>query len=191
MSDATTYTIDAHDRLIRVNAAWHDFALANDSPGLASDRVLGRTLWDCITAAEVRLIYRELCQRARHRGTPLTLPFRCDAPDRRRLMRLTIRPLSRSDQRGFLEFRAELDEEQPRHPVDVLYGQRTDGGLLRMCSWCKRVDLGQWLELEEAVAGRGIMLSPSLPRITHGMCPDCERSLSAELDGPAETYREA
>ena len=56
----------------------------------------------------------------------------------------------------------------------------TDPGL-RMCSWCKRVDvLGEWEELEIAVERLGLLSLPEPPLITHAMCPACAERLNAE-----------
>lgn len=54
--------------------------------------------------------------------------------------------------------------------------------LLPVCSWCNRIrtERGEWRSLEHYVA------STSESRVTHGMCPDCERKLSDADPADAE-----
>ena len=52
---------------------------------------------------------------------------------------------------------------------------------LVMCSWCKRVDVDGWCEVDEAVARRASLLAVPAPPITHGICPDCHRALLASV----------
>ncbi|HEY2025400.1 MAG TPA: hypothetical protein VGG78_00240, partial [Gemmatimonadaceae bacterium] len=167
----THYTIDQTDRLTGVDAGWRNFALANGAPELADDGVLGRRLWEFVAGAEVRLLYQALFARVRSTGTPIEIPFRCDAPDRRRFMRLSVRPL---DQQDWLALTANLEREERRPPVDwptTYLSGRTLGAdqdvaptssLIHMCSWCKRIDCGGWLEIEEAMEQCGLMLAGAL-----------------------------
>jgi hypothetical protein len=53
-------------------------------------------------------------------------------------------------------------------------------GLLRICSWCRRVGHGdEWMSLE-VFFRRGFET-----RTTHGMCPDCHAKAVAEIEGAA------
>jgi hypothetical protein len=51
--------------------------------------------------------------------------------------------------------------------------------LLPLCSWCKKVrdDEGEWRTLE------AYLEEMSHSRVTHGMCPDCERRMMEEKGG--------
>jgi hypothetical protein len=53
---------------------------------------------------------------------------------------------------------------------------RTLEGLLPICAWCKKIrdDRGRWTPLETFVAER------TQAKLTHGICPGCERKLDAE-----------
>ena len=55
------------------------------------------------------------------------------------------------------------------------------GEFVRVCAWCKRVELGyDWFELPQA-ALEAIDVANS---ITHTICPDCTRAVLAELRDP-------
>src|SRR5947209_973097 len=77
------------DRLVEVNDAWTRFAHNNGAPELAPDAVLGRSLWTFIADPTTRRLYEALVARARE-GSPRTVPYRCDVPAAKRLMRMTI-----------------------------------------------------------------------------------------------------
>ena len=67
---------------------------ANEGELLFPPEVVGRRLWDFIEDLETRHIYQLLHERVRTRGGPVRLSLRCDAPEHRRLLELSISPAS-------------------------------------------------------------------------------------------------
>lgn len=179
---ATIYVLDGDDRIRGVGGGWDSFATANGAAELAGDALVGRSLWDCIAGPEVRELYRALFDRVRSRGRTVDVPFRCDAPDRRRHMQLRVQPISGASLEG-LELIASLERSVPRDMVELHHGQGPRGELLVMCSWCKRLRLDEWCDIEDAATKHGVLLGPELPPITHGMCPGCQESILASLEG--------
>lgn len=179
-NETYAYRVDATGILTDVSPNWDAFALANDGSHLVAKYVVGRPLLDFITDDTTRLIYALVFERLSSRTEPLKFPFRCDSPDKRRSMEMTLQPLPEGGLR--LESRVLYVERRP--PVAVLDARAERGdGLLRMCSWCKRVEVArEWVELERYVADSGVMSAPKPPRVTHGMCPSC----SAEVLGQIE-----
>lgn len=163
------YRVDACDRLVAVNDEWRRFALANGGAPIADDW-MGCSLWDCIAGGTIRFFYRRLLMKVRA-GQAVQVDFHCDAPTRRRQMRLTMTPVPD----GGVAFTSELLSEQERAPVEL-----PPGRLLRSCAWCARIwSLGGWLEIEAAVSDLRLFDGAApLPPVTHGLCPDCERRLS-------------
>ena len=66
--------------------------------------------------------------------------------------------------------------------------------LLRVCSWCKRCSVPEWLsalesagpperwvEVEEMMIILGCLGGYRLPTLTHTACPDCYRRVMAEI----------
>ncbi len=60
-----------------------------------------------------------------------------------------------------------------------------------MCAWCKRTpdDHGFWIALEIVMRELPILQQSELPVVTHGICEDCIRLMSAledepDVDGP-------
>jgi hypothetical protein len=114
------YELNARDEISFVNEEWLRFALANDGESLRPAQILGRQLWDFMGDVETKHIYRLLHRRVRTDGAPVRLCFRCDAPDRRRLLELDI---SAGLERRLL-YRVRILRAQERQPVPLLEVQR-------------------------------------------------------------------
>jgi hypothetical protein len=167
------YQIGHDDVIDYVNDAWGRFAIDNNAPSLSLD-VLGTSLWDHIAGGDVAQIYRELIARARAKMAAITVPFRCDSPERYRKMRLEIAPLSA----GRIEFRATLDSEG-EYVKSVNLLRRTTGvkseSFLLICAWCKAVSRdGVWRPLEVVADELDLLLQESPPQLTHGICDVCD-----------------
>ena len=173
------YHIDEQDRLCEFNAAWSQFALANDGAAVMPDQVLGRTLWDFIEDTSVRELYRQLVHRARA-GHPARFDYRCDAPMWRRRFRMSIRKMAN----GTVKFSSRLQWEEERPQVDMLVAGAPRGEhWVRVCGWCQNVALpdGRWVPVEAAVKRMGLMAEEEFPRLTHGICPPCHSGVLAQL----------
>lgn len=170
------YSIDRTDRIILVNVGWNRFAGENEASHLIGDRVLNRPLWEFISDAETRHLNQTLVARVRAKQVPLVLPFRCDSPSIRRYMTMEIVP--RSD--DAIEYCCSVTRIEHRAPVSLLEAkERRDQRLLRMCSWCKKVDTGNniWMEVEAAIEALRLFERKRLPEISHTMCDECLRNL--------------
>ena len=178
---ALSYRLSTDDRVLEVDSGWSGFAQANAAPGLDPEAVIGQPVWNFISGEEVRALYRRLFDEVRLTESGRSVSFRCDSPGEIRHMSLSIRPLPC----GELAIASSLVERLDREPVELLSneGPRSDA-MVSLCSWCKRVECpdGQWLEIEQSPwqGSEGV-----LPRVTHGICPDCEGMVATELDGLA------
>jgi hypothetical protein len=188
MTDSTrtcTYELDAELRIRAVDEAWSEFARTNDAPELAAPAPLGRPVLDYVQDATTSYLYQRLFDRVLGTARPVTFPFRCDSPEVRRLMEMEIRPCHSAG----LELctRVVRMERRARAPLLDRSVARA-GPPLRMCGWCKAVDVGGgWCEVEQAVAALRLFERELLPPITHGICPPCHR----RVEGMLERRREA
>ncbi|MBK5930036.1 hypothetical protein [Halochromatium salexigens] len=173
------HRIDADGRIRYVSADWLAFAAENDYPTTA-EAELGRPLFSAIVDEETRHIYALLIQRARASRRTLQFGYRCDSPDQRRWMRMHMRYLANSDE---VEFSSRLLRVQARPRVPLLerpQEQPHSHRVLSMCSWCKAVLAEQaWVEVEQAVKQLQLFTMEAMPRISHGICPDCSQRLSS------------
>ena len=166
------YRIDLNDCLVFFNDQWDRFALENDGSHLTSDKINQRPIWDFIHDAETRHLHEMLLRRVRANHPIAKLPFRCDSPSLRRYMEMDIVPLVD----GKIEYRCRVLKTQSRKPVPVISAHAQEGmPLLRVCSWCKKVDVGHnsWLEVEEAIGSLGLFSKAISPRISHTICDGC------------------
>jgi hypothetical protein len=177
------HRIDRDGRICFVNAHWLDFATENDWP-VTSAQVLGTELLASISDLQTRHVYGLLIDRVRGSGTPVQFRYRCDAPDCRRLLEMHMHYHRDLDQ---VEFHSTAISIQRREPVAVLDVRNTprSSETLSVCSWCKAVQTAQaWMELEQAVMRLGLFAAETLPRISHGICPDCSGRLTTLTSTP-------
>jgi hypothetical protein len=134
-----TYMLDADLRITAVDEGWCVFALANGTPELVPPKgPIGRSVLDGISDFSTAQLYRELFQHVQTTGRPLAVPFRCDSPTLRRFLELQIERRNE----GGLRVRSVLIRTEPRESVRLLEPNRRFGdGLLKMCSWCKTVEV--------------------------------------------------
>ena len=81
----------------------------------------------------------------------------------------------------------DVPAEPPRAAVPLLDYRITDrsSDLIRMCSWCARIDADGWVDIEQGCRRLGLLEDHRLPGITHTVCPGCLAGLAEELDtGP-------
>lgn len=180
---ATTivYCIDGHNKLVDIREGWDDFARANNARSLSRDAVLNKPLFDLMSDPQCVHLYKLLIERVRHRGHAISFNFRCDSPDKRRFMRMEMIPEAHNNH---VCFKSTVQKEESRLPVILLnvdVRRSTDTALV--CSWCKQVKVaeGQWLEIEAAIDELGLFHAQPVPRISHGMCPACLKSVWSTL----------
>ena len=185
--DTCVYRIDDKDRLIFVNAHWRDFAIENGgADSCLAGSVLGRSLWHFVSDHQVVHLYKILVEKVRVKRSPLTVPIRCDSPDKRRLIDVTLNP----QPADCVEFNCRTRRIEPRKPVLLLdSGMDRSDVLVRICSFCKKIAVSDtvWADTEEAIRILDLFGSDSLPGLTHGMCPGCYAAVMAEIND-SEVY---
>lgn len=179
LAQLTSWQVDPEDVIVHVDEGFRLFARENDAPDLAH-APLGRPLWEFIHGEQTQHIYRQLLTQSRRQNRVIQLPYRCDSPGLVRELSMTLAPLAD----GGVCFTSRTVQLQPRSPLPVLdrAAQRSDE-MIRMCSVCKCVAVDDnWLELETAVAARGLLLADLPPAITHSLCPRCEKTLTDQAN---------
>lgn len=164
------YRLNERDEIVFVNDAWVAFAAANGGERLAAADVLGRPLWDFISDPTTRQLCRDIVKRTRT-GHSTRFTFRCDSPTCRRLLEMEVTHAPG----GAIDFRTRVVSLEDRPPQPLLATDRARSPeLVRVCSWCKKIDVGgRWAEVEEAVTHLGLFECTLLPDLTHGICDPC------------------
>ena len=176
------YQIDEYDKIKCVSENWDKFAAENDALDLVSKpQVLNRPLWDFITDIETRHLYSIVIDRVRKENVPVDIPFRCDSPNLRRFMKMTIKPLSDNKVR----FKSEIMRVEKREPLKILDKNETRSNEnIEMCSFCKKIKMAKnkWGDTEDAIQILHLFDYAKPPQITHGLCPECYQAVLAELN---------
>ena len=171
------YRIDARDRLMSANEDWYAFARENGVYALAAADVIGQSLDNFLCDEETKHLFEILIQKVRRTLRTMVLPYRCDSPDCRRFMELTVVPQASAE----VEFHSRIIRQEWREPVRLLAKEtvRTDEKLV-MCGWCKKIRMpdDRWIEVEAAVGELELFAAPRLPQISHGICPQCSAAIS-------------
>ena len=174
------YRIDSTDCITSVSEGWNSFATANGGESLLPPGILGTSLWPWIVDPTTHQVYRSLLTRVRKGAGPVRFQFRCDGPDRRRLLQMQI-SVAPGDS---VDFQTTLLRNQTRAEVGLMDPTtlRSDA-LLTICAWCMRLPVsGEWLEIEQAVSALGLFEASTMPRLSHGMCPTCYNSMLPAID---------
>jgi hypothetical protein len=185
--DGVAYWTDAAGVIEGAGArSWAAFTEAAEAD-LPLSSVVGRNLFDVIAGDDVRGVYRtlhdEVLHQRRHRAT---FAFRCDAPEIKRDMRMTMGPLRRGDEVVGVLYHSQIISARQRPPMHLLsyhdapVAVAADSRpIVTMCSFCH--DL-RWPGASEWVAPevyyqRG---GGSDVRLSHGVCEACFDRLLAE-----------
>src|SRR5512142_2158917 len=92
VSAQCSYDLDVSLRLVSVDAAWRDFAVANGAPELVPPRIIGVSVLSAISDPTTALVYRHLFDRVQACREPVVFPIRCDSPEMRRYLELELSP---------------------------------------------------------------------------------------------------
>jgi hypothetical protein len=182
LDSTVTYRIDSADQIKTVNDGWISFARSNGGERLLPPGILDTSLWSWIVDPTTRQLYRSLLSRVRKGTGAVRFQFRCDGPDRRRLLQMQI-TASTPDE---VDFQTNLVRSQPRAAIGLMDRAtiRSDA-LLTICGWCMRVPVsGTWVEIEEAISALELFEGSAMPRLSHGTCPRCYNTMLTTLDDP-------
>lgn len=119
------------------------------------------------------------------RRNDMTFQFFCDAPERRRLMRLSISPVTDAGKTVALLYHAILLSETARPAMGIfkVSSPPNDAPLLGVCSYCKDVrhpagtKTGVWVSAERYYQLGGT----DHVRLSHGVCPTCYKQIVEEM----------
>lgn len=181
--DIFVYEVDHNDVIVMVSQNWESFANCNTwTANIGPKDVLGRPLWDFIQNMEARHLYKGLFQKVRTGVSSGPIPFRCDSPEERRFLTLELSPLPN----GHIKIKSTIERVESRDPVSMIdiKAPRSDE-LVTICSMCKKIALPTktWVEIEDGLVQMRLFEADEMPKLTHGLCPDCHQVLKTEIEG--------
>jgi len=168
-----SYTLDPDDTITAVTGDWDRFALDNGGDESLSTKVIGRRLDHFISGDVTLMFVRTLLMSARTLKRTVERPYRCDSPQLKRFMEMTIVP--RGD--GVLEVcHRQVRSEPYRYSLPVTGAMPGAGSnFVKRCSLCQRIRVGQmWSEVDDAILeGRLPKGAAAKLGVVYGVCPDC------------------
>lgn len=163
----TFFRIDAKDTICDVGGAWDDFALKNQGPRALSGRVLGSNLFEHIAGDISRMYVRSIFSAVRILGRPATRPYRCDSPQQKRLMEMTV--TLESTGTLFVQHQIVKVEDFVR-PITFVPGSHRISETRVRCSMCNRLKLGGEWQDPDYVLKEDIAMPIA---VVYGVCPTC------------------
>lgn len=165
---AVELSVDSDNVIMRVNAAWDEFAQDNDGAHLLHGSVLGLNLLDAISGRVSKNFTLAVLALARRRERDVVFDYRCDSPRLRRFMRAHVR----SDSSGAVHYSHQnlYSETLPHRVVFKTAAERGRNTLLR-CSICNDVRVAGLWRMPESIVDD----APSA--VIYGVCPSCEQLL--------------
>ena len=164
-------SVDQHNVIVRVNAAWDSFAHANDGAALANNAVLGLSLLDSVSGKVSKNFTLAVLELARRGEREIVFDYRCDSPRVRRFMRAHVN----ADSSGAVHYSHEhLYSETFPHLVTFKTAAQRGRDTLMRCSICNHVRSDGLWRTPDFVSYE---FSGRVAPVIYGVCPSCEQML--------------
>ena len=165
---------------------WDSFSSDNAAFLPASD-LNGFNLFDLIEGSAVRKAHKAIHERVLSGRANLTFEYRCDAPDRERLMRMALGPIVVSGAVAAVLYHSTMVSTLSRVPLDYLandaalrrYRALAQLPVVTVCAWCADVSIAaeQWFKPDEYYRRGGV----ADVQLSHAICPSCADQVVAPL----------
>jgi hypothetical protein len=165
-----SYRLDDQDRIVEVNSNWDRIARENDGEAVVADRILGTKLYAHVTDEPSRMYVWTMLDSVRKLFRPSVKLYRCDSPDLKRHMEMTILPESG----GGLLVKHRLIRIE-KMPLRVRFISQAGGHppLVLRCTMCVKLKIeGVWLAPDATVLA-GVSQSDGASRVAYSICEDC------------------
>ena len=177
-----SYRIDSDNIIDSVSNNWSDFAEKNYGENICNPiNVVGFSIFDFIQGAESKHLYEIILNRVRNYMRSATFQFRCDSPEKRRFLNLSIIPSTDYA----VEFFSQVVRLESRETMGLLKNdiERSDD-FVRICCMCKKIAISntEWTEIENAIIALKLFEMERLPNLTHGLCQACYDEVMVALD---------
>ena len=172
MNILTSYVIDAERKIVSVGGAWEQFSDENGGQNLSLADIKDKSIFDFVVGDSSRLWLDSLIRMALESKEPVQRPYRCDSPDTRRYMLMTIVP----EESGLLTVQHALVAQEARSPrVSITRQEQTATREPSLqCTVCGKIKSGDyWVEADEATEVSELHLT-----VMNAICDQCGKDVS-------------
>ena len=163
----TTYVVDPDNRIVSVSSGWDGFALENNGENVVESCVVGHKLHEFIIGDSTSMWIHSLVESARSRKKEIIRFYRCDSPEEKRYMRMTIFP----EEDGSVSVTSRLIRTvQMKRRAAFEYSPVASH---RKCSICNKISIqGSWVEPDDAKV-LGLLDDSSPIAVVYSVCTVC------------------
>jgi hypothetical protein len=180
---ALYYRLDANDQIVDVGGkGWDAFARENGGVDAMRSRIIGTKLYAHVSGKVTRLYTWTMLDSVRRLGRPAVRPYRCDSPDLKRFMEMTIEDAGNGEL--LLSHRLIRTEPLRRRAHFSAVGGPTHKIFVR-CSMCNRLNVDNgWLEPDIAASHPKLAeLREDIP-VIYSVCDACQVDVKNRVRGP-------
>lgn len=188
--DGVALVLDSHLRITHMGERnWDNFFQQNtpetsNSKAISAREVIGSNFMSYVMGDSVKSTYTKLFNRVLdHELEAIHVDYRCDAPEIRRDMRMSVTRIKSTNNHDYLLYQSILLSAVPRAPIK-LFGvpvTQDDGDdIVTLCSICARVAWPagssgnrEWISASEYYRRGG----PEVHHVSHGFCKPCFNQL--------------
>lgn len=170
--DSIFYRLDARDRIVEAGSdAWDEFARQNGDGKALRVRIEGTSLYAHVAGEASRMFVWTMLDGVRKLGRSATKLYRCDSPQLKRHMEMTITP---SGNGGLLVTHRTVRTEPMLRPVSFAAKAGRTSRLLLRCSMCNRLRIdGAWREPDAADLSPQKLPQSGAVAVAYGICEPC------------------
>ncbi len=176
------YEVDKGGIIVSIDGPWDNFSRSNGSAAATKEKTIGRSLFEIIKGPGVVHVYRMMHDVLfSNPAKPVAFAYRCDAPDKRRFMKMEMKV---SGER--IVYRSTIEKEEPVSPPLVLDYDALGEKIVVLCSLCKDFrypgESSEWHPVE-----RLFETVPEAFAVSHSVCPSCfQKVLGEALDATVD-----
>lgn len=173
--DSIFYRLDARDRIVEAGSdAWDEFARQNGGGKALRVQIEGTSLYAHVAGEASRMFVWTMLDGVRKLGRSATKLYRCDSPQLKRQMEMTITP---SGKGGLLVTHRTVRTEAMLRPVSFAAKAHHTTGLLLRCSMCNRLRInGAWYEPDAANFSAAQPPPSGAVAVAYSICEACSET---------------
>ncbi|MCC8997498.1 MAG: hypothetical protein LM517_10745 [Nitrosomonas sp.] len=177
MNQKLIYWIDKNNIIQKVNDIWDSsMDVTNWSDRACSEGIIGKSLLEFICDDVTRMYVATMIDAVRVIPQTLFRPYRCDSPDTKRFMQMTITP----EENGLIRVSHELLRCEPLRKTVLFKTTKSNVEPMNIqfirCSLCNRLhrsDTQKWHEVDDLDLISNKKNYCNIIPVAYSICPDC------------------